>query len=81
MRAEALLDAIGDVRNVYIQQAQLRKKKHRQLPWIAAAAACLALVLTAGLLLRPSTGFLNCLQTPLSALQSLDIVKASNPLR
>lgn len=55
MRAEALLDAIGDVRNVYIQQAQLRKKKHRQLPWIAAAAACLALVLTAGLLLRPSS--------------------------
>lgn len=52
MRAEDLLDAIGNVRSSYVRDAEGRKKNRRWIPWTAAAAACLALVMGVGMFLQ-----------------------------
>lgn len=49
MKAENLLDAIGDVKNAYIAELAGSRRSRSRRPWLAAIAACLALVLMIGL--------------------------------
>ena len=52
MRAEDLLDAIGNVRASYIADARFQKKNYRWISWAAAVAACLGLLIGVGTFLR-----------------------------